>query len=337
MKAAATLAPATRDAVGRLLRHRAQGAALLAGRGLEIGALHYPLALPRGCAVDHLDVEDTDTLRARFPELADEQLVVPRYQGDVVRDSLPALTGRRFDFVVANHVLEHVANPIQALANLWAGLVEGGHLVVSVPDKAFTYDRPRPVTSFEHLLAEYFRGVTEVDADHYVEFLAATSPEVWSDRAAFLAALARAAERREHAHVWDSASFRAFWDRTATLLGFDARLVFESTATTNGFEYFAVLRRGRPDGAADDEALAALAAVYGGRPDLRHAMPSVGPRFAERLLDWALGPGTTVDSAVETLRPFQAAYRRWRGGAGSSVADLDDRLRRAVGDERGRR
>src|SRR5258706_15829758 len=91
MEAAATLAPATRDAVRQLLRHREQGAALLAGCGLEIGALHYPLALPRGCTVDHLDVEDADTLRARFPELADEQLVVPRYRGDVVRDTVPAI------------------------------------------------------------------------------------------------------------------------------------------------------------------------------------------------------------------------------------------------------
>jgi SAM-dependent methyltransferase len=335
MPAEAAHAPAARDDVRRLLQHRERGAALLAGCGLEIGALHYPLALPPGCTVDYLDVDDVDTLRARFPELDGEALAVPRYQGDLVRETIPALTGRRFDFVVANHVLEHVANPIQVLANAWAGLVEGGHLVVSVPDKEFTYDRARPVTSFEHVLGDYFRGVTEVDENHYVEFLAATSPEVWSDRGRFTAALVRAAERREHAHVWDSVSFRAFWDRTAELLGFDGRIVFESMADTNGFEYFAVIRRVRADaGVGDDEALAALAAVYIGRPDLRRAMPGVAPRFAERLLDWAVDAGATVDSDADTLRPFQAVYRRWRDGA--SISDLEERLRLAVGEERGR-
>jgi SAM-dependent methyltransferase len=334
MGASAPSVVAARDDVRRLLRHRNRGAALLEGHGLEIGALHYPLVLPPGCTVDYLDVDDLDTLRARFPELAGESFAVPRYRGDVVRTTIPALTGRRFDFVVANHVLEHVANPIQVIANAWAGLEEGGHLVVSVPDKGFTYDRPRAVTSFEHLLADYFRGVTEVDENHYVEFLAATSPEAWSDREQFTAALVRAVERREHAHVWDSATFRTFWDRTAELLGFDARIVFESTADTNQFEYFAVIRRVRADaGVGEDEALAALAAVYIGRPDIRRAIPSIAPRFAERLLGWAVGAGATVDSAADTLRPFQVVYRRWHAGA--STTDLDERLRLAVGEERG--
>src|SRR4030095_5924215 len=102
------------------------GARMLHGEGLEIGALHYPLVVPAGCRVEYLDVEDEATLRAHFPELARERLVAVHHVGDVVRTALPRLTGRRYDFVVANHVLEHVANPIQALENLWAGLRDGG-------------------------------------------------------------------------------------------------------------------------------------------------------------------------------------------------------------------
>jgi len=87
-------------------------------------------------------------------------------------------------------------------------------------------------------------------------------------------------------------------------------------------------------GVGDDEALVALAKVYGGRPDLARAMPSVAPRFAERLVDWAVDAGATVDSDAGTLRPFQAVYRRWRDG--TSIPDLEERLRLAVGEERGR-
>jgi hypothetical protein len=314
----------TAEEVRRRLHHRAVGARILRGDGLEIGALHYPLPVPPSCRVEYLDVEDEATLRARFPELERERLVAIHHTGDIVRATVPALTGRRYDFVALNHVLEHLANPIQAFANAWAGVRDGGHLVVSVPDKSCTYDRPRALTAFEHCLGDYYRGVTEVDADHYVEFLAATSPEAWSDRDAFARALARAAARREHAHVWDSTSFRAFLDRTVALLGLHADVVFESTAATNRFEYFAVLgRAGRPKD-VDERAFEVLCEVYRGRTDLADAMPAAAPRFAERLLRWAVTSGATIDSAAPLLRPFQAVYRRWLDG---TLGDLERRLR----------
>jgi SAM-dependent methyltransferase len=307
---------ATPAELRRLLRHRTVGAGWVAGRGLEIGALHYPFAVPAGCTVEYLDVEDGASLRDVFPELPGAAIVGPTHRGDVVRATVPAITGRRFDFVVMNHVLEHVANPIQAIANVWAGVVGGGHLVLAVPDKRHTFDRDRALTSWEHLLAEYVHGVTDVDAAHYADFVAATTPEAIGDPARWDEALARARRRREHAHVWDSTSFRAFWDRTAALLGLDARVVYESTATANRFEYFVVIRRAGGHVARGDEALRVLAAVYEARTDLRDAFPPSAPESPVRLVQWATTAGATVDSDAPALVPFQARYRGLLARAG---------------------
>lgn len=308
--ASAAARRATPAELRRLLRHRAVGAALLSGEGLEIGALHYPLALNGSATVDYLDVASVRTLRRLFPELDGEPLVEPNWIGDVVRQTVPAITGRCFDFIVMNHVLEHVANPIQVLANVWEGLLDGGLLTLSVPDKHFTFDRARRLTTFEHLLSEFFQGVTTVDASHYVELLEDLRPDVFADSERFGAALAQAVERREHAHVWESDSFRAFWERSVTLLRLDAKIVYESAGWSNRFEYFAVIRRARCERASEDPTLRVLAALYRARTDLQQAFPASEPGLARRLLIWATTSGATIDSDAGTLRAFQDYYRR---------------------------
>jgi SAM-dependent methyltransferase len=339
MTAPATVAPAQRTTtaeLGRLLRHRAVGAGLLHGEGLEIGALHYPLVVPGAASVSYLDVEDETRLRQLFPELADEALVTPDWLGDVGCASVPSLTGRRFDFIVMNHVLEHVANPIQVVANVWTGLVEGGLLALSVPDKAFTFDRARRLTSFEHLLSEYYRGVTSVDPSHYVDLLEDLRPDVFATRARFHAALTEAAERREHAHVWDSESFSAFWERSASLLTLDATIVYESTARSNRFEYFAVIRKAAPDRRDGDAWLRVLAALYRARIDLQHAMPASEPDLLRRLLTWATTAGASVDSDAPTLRAYQNCYRRLLNSGSDELSRLEACLRTSsLGDTEG--
>ena len=321
---------ATPAELRRLLRHRAVGAALLCGEGLEIGALHYPLAVSGRATVDYLDVESAPTMRRLFPELDGEPLIEPRWIGDVVRQTVPVITGRRFDFIVMNHVLEHVANPIQVLANVWEGLLDGGLLALSVPDKHFTFDRARRLTSFEHLLAEFFQGVTTVDASHYVDLLEDVRPEVFADRERFGAALAQAAERREHAHVWDSDSFPAFWERSVKLLRLDAELVYESNGWSNRFEYFAVVRRARHQRASEDPTLLVLAALYRSRTDLQQAFPASEPALARRLLVWATTSGATIDSDAGALQAFQDYYRRVVASGEADQSHLEEMLRASL-------
>lgn len=292
-----------------LLRHREVGARSVAGRGLEIGALHYPLQLPEHSVVEYLDAENVDTLRRLFPELQNETLLTPHYLGDIGKQSIPDITQHQFDFIILSHVLEHVANPIQVLKHVWEGIRENGHLVLAVPDKHFMFDRGRPLTTFLHLLADYFRGVSEVEEDHYVELLEHVQPEVFASRETLLEALARARQRREHVHVWDSTTFKSFLDNTLALLGQHAQFEYESPGSVNHFEYFAVLRKLPPQGKRRDACIQALSAVYRARPDLQEVFPLTHERFPLPLLRWAVTAGATIDSEAVILAQYQSDYR----------------------------
>ncbi len=228
------------------LRHREEGYALLTGSGLEIGALHQPARLPAGCTVSYGDVCRREEAATLFPELDVSSLVETDHVIDLDRDSAESLGEVKFDFVILNHVIEHLANPISAIRTLFGLVRAGGLVVISAPDKEYTFDRPRALTPFEHLLDEYRTGVTEVTDEHYIDFLRAAHPDVVAacgTREELLTHVFNVRRRREHAHVWSSDSFRDFLSRTLDLLEIDAELELEHVGEDNGMEYFSVWRK----------------------------------------------------------------------------------------------
>ncbi len=223
--------------------HRELGARLLSGEGLEIGALHQPFWIPGHCSIQYLDVDGVENIRASFPELANQDIAIPHYIGDIETTPVDDITERTFKFIVLNHVLEHVANPIQVMKHVWDAIDDDGCLVLSVPDKNFTFDRARSLTPYEHLLADYFLGVSTPCDDHYIDFLCHVHPEVFVSKDVFVNALQSVRRRREHVHVWDSTSFKRHLVNMMKLLGQRAVFLFESSGGDNHFEYFAVLRK----------------------------------------------------------------------------------------------
>jgi SAM-dependent methyltransferase len=79
---------------------------------------------------------------------------------------------RKYDFVLSCHVLEHMANPLQAIQEWIRVLVPGGSILLILPRKEATFDHRRPVTSMAHLLEDYTRGTSENDLSHLEEILA---------------------------------------------------------------------------------------------------------------------------------------------------------------------
>lgn len=223
--------------------HRLPGYAHLRGDGLEIGAFNHPAELPVGCRAQYFDVMAVDEARRRFPEMDPDCFVVPDFLGDLDRDGLASFEDQSFSFVILNHVLEHVANPIAVLREVCRLVCAGGFLVVSVPDKNKTYDRNREVTSWEHLFREYLEEVSEVTDEHYMDFLTKVAPEIFEDSNRDIPYdLRRVRARHEHAHVWTSDAFRAFLVRVFRLIRVTADCVHESMGSENGIEYFAVWR-----------------------------------------------------------------------------------------------
>jgi len=223
--------------------HRLPGYAHLRGQGLEIGAFNHPAELPVGCQARFFDVMSVEEARRRFPEIDPDSLVVPDFLGDLDRGGLDSFEDQSFSFVILNHVLEHVANPIAVLREVCRLVRQGGFLVLSVPDKNRTFDRDREETTWDHLFREYLDEVSEVTDEHYMDFLTKVAPEVFEDPDRDISHdLRRVRDRHEHAHVWSADAFRAFLIRVFRLIRVPAECVFESSGSENGIEYFAVWR-----------------------------------------------------------------------------------------------
>lgn len=222
--------------------HRLYACSLLAGRGLEIGALHRPAWVPEGAKVEYADAQSSNDAYEAFPELRGEALVHVDHIVDLDSNGLRGLSDEHFDFVVLSHVIEHVANPIKVLRDISRVLVPGGLLVIAAPDKHHTFDRDRPSTPFAHLRAEFEAGVTQVDDEHYKDFLRHVHPEIPEGSDHWNGALRHVRERREHAHVWDSAEFHQFLVDAFALLQVDAIPLTEFSAGAGGDEYYALWR-----------------------------------------------------------------------------------------------
>ena len=218
--------------------HRYPGYRLLRGSGIEIGALHAPASLPKGCVVTYVDAITAGQAGALFPEIDANRLVPVDVVTDLDTQGLSGLETASFDFAIMNHVVEHVANPVAVVGELFRVVRVGGLVALSAPDMRFSFDRQRPLTSEGHLLAEYRDGVKAVTDEHYAEFVKAISPNVSPSELTRQMAIAR--ERREHAHVWTSDTFAAFLYASLRELEINALKRYESGADRNQLEHFSV-------------------------------------------------------------------------------------------------
>jgi SAM-dependent methyltransferase len=225
-------------------RMRTPGWALLRGRGLEIGALHEPAPLPDVCEVEYVDAITRAQAAALFPEVDAALMVEPRHIRDMDGDGLIGFADGSYDFVVLSHVIEHLADPMAALAEIFRVLKPGGLAVIAAPDRHYTFDRMRGNTPFGQLLEQHQRGVKKVSDEQYLDFLGGVYPSLLRDGGRALdEALASVRARREHAHVWDSAAFKEFLDRAFAHLLIRAELLYESTGPQNNLEHFSVWRK----------------------------------------------------------------------------------------------
>jgi len=85
---------------------------------------------------------------------------------------LSAVKDASYEFVLSCHSLEHVANPIKALKDWSRVMKQHGRLVLVLPDKEFTFDHNRPITTLTHLIEDYNNHVTESDTTHFEEVIA---------------------------------------------------------------------------------------------------------------------------------------------------------------------
>ncbi len=179
----------------------------LRGDGIEIGALHKPLALPPGAKARYVDRAATEELRKQYPEFNDLKLVPVSVISDA--QTLQGVSDESQAFVIANHVIEHMEDSIRAVQNWLRVLRPGGVIYLVLPDKRFTFDWPREVTSIEHVRRDYKEGPHVSRREHYREWadlVMITQAAKVEDRAAEL----EAQRVSIHFHVWGTPAFTKF-------------------------------------------------------------------------------------------------------------------------------
>lgn len=154
----------------------------LHGRGLEIGALDFPLPLPNGVVARYVDNKTSDENLQRCPGANSDRVLAP----DLVEDGflLASVPTASEDFVIANHVLEHAPDPLGTLRHWTRVIRRGGCIFLTVPVAEKCFDRTRPLTPLEHLQEDYRQTASgdlvarqQRDRAHYLEWATLSEPE----------------------------------------------------------------------------------------------------------------------------------------------------------------
>lgn len=206
----------------RLWNYRRIRRALTGKRGLEIGGPSsiFSPATPNGyippvysiaASVDNLNFATNTTWSQgeagrTFRYLPDAE---PGMQYIHDATDLASIGDSSYEFVLASHILEHVANPLRALGEFHRVVKPNGFLLIALPNQKHTFDHRRPVTTFAHLEADLAANTGENDMTHLDEILSLHDLEM--DKPAgssdeFRARCLRNAEVRcMHHHVFDLA------------------------------------------------------------------------------------------------------------------------------------
>jgi predicted SAM-dependent methyltransferase len=193
-------------------------AAVIKGVGVECGAGTRPWPLPEHANCIYGDIRDEEALRKHFNE---EGL---RSSGLIDAQTFGTFGSETMDFVIHAHVLEHLFNPLGAIESAMRILRPGGVLLMAVPDANFTFDAGRPLTSFEHLIADRQDGGEGTKADAYRECVKYVYPKfhppVPEDKIEETVAARMQRGDDIHVHAWTRETLIDHMDRFSRLSSF---------------------------------------------------------------------------------------------------------------------
>jgi SAM-dependent methyltransferase len=196
----------------------------LIGEGLEIGALHNPLRVPRAAHVTYVDRMSRADLIREFPELAAEPIVDPKIIDQA--EKLLTVPNESQDFLIANHLIEHLENPMAAVETFLRVLRPGGVLYLAIPDMRSTFDAKRQETTVAHLLRDFREGPAWSRREHFDDYAHYVLDVIDVDlRADAVDELIRK-NVNIHFHCWSQSGMWSWINALQTELGFPFDIEF---------------------------------------------------------------------------------------------------------------
>lgn len=132
-------------------------------KGLEFGALDKPVLGPERGDIRFVDYASRDALRA-YPHAATidkDRIVAVDYVWSGSGSLAKVIgTGELFDYAIASHVIEHVPNIVGWFEGIAEVLKPGGVFNLAIPDKRFTFDARRNLSTLGELVEAHLSNFT---------------------------------------------------------------------------------------------------------------------------------------------------------------------------------
>ncbi|WP_190865368.1 methyltransferase domain-containing protein [Paenibacillus arenilitoris] len=126
--------------------------------GLEIGPLSLPIVSKDEGNIYYADHTTTEELIKKYQDDPGVDVTnIPQidfiWGEKTYRKAIPSYLS--FDYIVASHVIEHIPDVIGWLAELSEVLKDGGFVCLAIPDKRYTFDYFRKLTTTAELIDAY--------------------------------------------------------------------------------------------------------------------------------------------------------------------------------------
>jgi len=120
---------------------------------IEIGAFNDPVYFKNDANVAFMDWFSKEELYAHYKQIAPDRVKNIVDVDFVVKDKyFENHIPRKYDLVIANHVIEHIPDVISWLQSIFKILKKNGLVFLSVPHKEYTFDKIRPLTTLGQLI-----------------------------------------------------------------------------------------------------------------------------------------------------------------------------------------
>ncbi len=253
------------------------------GVGLELGPLTTPILTKDQANIsyaDHMSLAELKKKYAHEPvEL--EKIISPDFI--INKPTLKQSVGnKKFDYVLASHVIEHIPDMVSWLKDIHSVLKPGGVLSLAIPDKRYTFDITRQASRPADIIGAYLDDYSRSSSSAMFDFASECRTGILASEVLAMPVrdFSKKPRRYTDTEVWDMCKTNAsgkeyvdchcyvftpysFMEILRSLIRydlFDFEVINFYDTPVNEIEFFVALKRA-PSGSSKNKRLASIPKV----------------------------------------------------------------------------